>query len=586
MPEERHTTSERVDDLPLIVYWLLKMQVAEIIDAVLPKPHGNRQGLSYGQLAVLFLTYILTQYDHRMCSVEEWVRAHPQTLEEATGWAIGDKDATDDRLEDLLSALGAVGDLETCPPAARIEEQLGRHVIRAYALPTQLARIDTTSFSVYHSAGEGETESSLVQFGHSKEHRPDLRQFIEALGTLDPAGIPLVSATLSGNTADDGVYLPLWKRMAAQVGRPDFLLVGDCKLASLENRARLQREGGFYLCPLPMTGNWPQILRDWVGDQTVPPQPVFLDEADSEPIGEGFTVELGKLWTDPATGQRVCWMEQLFVFRSQALAHRELQALNRRLCRAEQALQRLANRPGDDRVKLEGKIEETLHRHTVAAFLEVTVNEKRWVEERLIGPGRPGPDRPRRQVEHRRLTVTLRRRPQAIGEAEALAGWRIYATNAGRQRLNLVGAIRHYRAQWQPERGFHRFKRGRLSALPLYLQDDARIRGLMLLLGIALRVLTLMEFVVRRSLQVQNEELAGLYDGNPRRATSRPTAEKLLSAFQGITLYRHHREAHIEEEITPLSPLQVRILELMEVAQTIYHAEPEPVPRWLIPPDP
>lgn len=125
MPEERHTTSERVDDLPLIVYWLGEMQVAEIIDAVLPKPHGNRQGLSYGQLAVLFLTYILTQYDHRMCSVEGWVRAHLQTLERATGWAIGDKEAPDDRLEDLLSALGVVGEGEASPPAACIEEHLG-----------------------------------------------------------------------------------------------------------------------------------------------------------------------------------------------------------------------------------------------------------------------------------------------------------------------------------------------------------------------------------------------------------------------------------------------------------------------------
>lgn len=410
-----------------------------------------------------------------------------------------------------------------------------------------------------------------MHFGHSKEHRSDLRQFIEALGTLDPAGIPLVTVTLPGNTADDGVYLPLWQRMVAQVGRSDFLLVGDSKLVSLENRAQLHQQGGFYLCPLPMTGHWPQVLRDWVLGQPVVPQPVFLDQADSEPIGEGFLLELGKLWTDPATGQRVCWLEQVFVFRSQALAHRERQALHQRLDRAGHALSKVARRPGDDRAKLEGKLEQILQGHRVAVLLEVTITEERWVEERLIGLGRPGPNRPRRQVEHRRLTVTFQRRAEAIQEAEALTGWRLYATNAPPKRLNLVGALCHSRAQWQPERGFHRFKRGRLSALPLYLQDDARIRGLMLLLGMGLRVLTLMEFVVRRTLQVHHKELAGLYDGNPRRATHRPTAEKLLSAFQGITLYRHHWGRHVEEEITPLSPLQRRILDLMEVPQTIYY---------------
>jgi hypothetical protein len=48
--------SERADDLPLIIHWLKQMEIASIIDQELPVPHGNRKGLSYGQLSVLFLT--------------------------------------------------------------------------------------------------------------------------------------------------------------------------------------------------------------------------------------------------------------------------------------------------------------------------------------------------------------------------------------------------------------------------------------------------------------------------------------------------------------------------------------------------
>ena len=47
---------ERVNGVPLIVHWLLKMHVSELIDA-LWQPHGHWQGLSYGQLAVLLLTF-------------------------------------------------------------------------------------------------------------------------------------------------------------------------------------------------------------------------------------------------------------------------------------------------------------------------------------------------------------------------------------------------------------------------------------------------------------------------------------------------------------------------------------------------
>jgi Domain of unknown function (DUF4277) len=111
------TTSERVDDLPLIVHWLKEMQIAEILDKRLMPAHQNRQGLSYGQLSVLFVAYVVTQADHRLNQVEAWVRAHHRALEAVTGWRIGAKDASDDRLADLLSVLGGSDDLSSIEDA-------------------------------------------------------------------------------------------------------------------------------------------------------------------------------------------------------------------------------------------------------------------------------------------------------------------------------------------------------------------------------------------------------------------------------------------------------------------------------------
>ena len=50
------TISERADDLPLIIHWLKEMDIASIIDRELASPHGNRKGLSYGQLSVLLIS--------------------------------------------------------------------------------------------------------------------------------------------------------------------------------------------------------------------------------------------------------------------------------------------------------------------------------------------------------------------------------------------------------------------------------------------------------------------------------------------------------------------------------------------------
>lgn len=112
-----------------------------------------------------------------------------------------------------------------------------------------------------------------------------------------------------------------------------------------------------------------------------------------------------------------------------------------------------------------------------------------------------------------------------------MAGWRLYVTNADGSQLSLPQAVMYYRDEWFLERGFHRFKRGSLPALPIYFQNTDRIAGLMFLLNLALRVFTLMEFVVKQALIETQQSLFGLYDGNPKRKTERPSAEKMLKAF-------------------------------------------------------
>lgn len=81
-----------------------------------------------------------------------------------------------------------------------------------------------------------------------------------------------------------------------------------------------------------------------------------------------------------------------------------------------------------------------------------------------------------------------------------------------------------------------RLKGRPLSLRPMSVQRDDHATGLMRLLSIALRVLTLLECVVRRQLKAAGATLAGLYAGNTKRETARPTAERLLEAFQEVTL--------------------------------------------------
>ena len=565
----QHTTSsERIDELPVLIYWLKQMRVDVIIDKVLGPAHGNWDGLSYGEVALVFIAHMVMRCTHFLSPVEAWAAQHLTSLSQALGKSVRVQDCTDDRLAVVLSKLGRVGE-EELRPGDTIEAELGQHVIRAYALPTETARIDLTTVSVHQQPAD---EEGLMRFGYSKDHRPDLRQFKALLGTLDPVGLPLATATLSGEQSDDPQYLPAWERLVATIGRADFLLVGDCKLASLANRARIHHGGGCYLTPLPLTGQTPMELQAWVLTPPEPPHAIRLpgQALDDPPVGQGFEVAVPCRWQDPDTHTEVTWTERRLVVQSATHAQAQRASLQARLGKAQAALRALTTKPARDRASLVTRAQAILTQYRVADSLGVSVRERVTCRTTYVGRGRPGPQRPPVSRAIPTWTRTVHRRPAAIALAERLAGWRVYVTNTPPQRLSVAGAVNCYRQQWQPEHGFQRLKGGLLAITPLFLRDADRIRGLLVLLGIALRVLTLTEFVARRDLAATGDTLPGLYAGNPKRTTAQPTAERLLSALTPITLYRHDTGTATWYEVTPLSPLQRRILRALGIPESVY----------------
>ena len=87
-------------------------------------------------------------------------------------------------------------------------------------------------------------------------------------------------------------------------------------------------------------------------------------------------------------------------------------------------------------------------------------------------------------------------------------------------------------------------------------------------------LLTLIEFVVRRALKREQAKLVGLHKENPKKATAKPTTERLLQAFANITLTIAQLPDRVMRHITPLTPLQVRTrsVELLGLSPDIYRA--------------
>lgn len=556
---------ERVDEIPIIFHKVKQMGIQERIDRFWPT-HGNWQGLSYGQLAVLFMIYVIHSMNHRLSGMEAWVTQHQYLLAQLTGWTVTPKDATDDRLGLLIEALGT--DLERL---LQYQIEQGASIVQAYALPTAVGRFDLTSFNVHHAVDQA-TQDGVLAFGHSKDRRPDLLQFKQSLGTLDPCGVPLLTMTLKGNSADDPHYFPAWQQMMETLGNRDFVFVGDCKMGALETRFNIAQSGGIYLCPLPMTGQVPEQLNAWLDSLPATPEAIYLPgkkEGEFRKIGEGF--EMPKVITGPDESGEIQWTERWFVVRSDRHAKKQQASFLNRLEKAEKAVKSAQPKAKESREEWETRLKNMIEEQGVSQFLTIRTQEKTWTVKRYLKPGRPTENTPCCYEVYSELSCTVERQVDAIKIHQQRMGWRIYVSNASSSQMTLQQSVQYYRDEYTVERGFHRFKDGSLPVLPLFVRIDERIKGLVFVLFMCLQVLTLIDFVARRELEKKGEKLAGLVPGNPKMATARPTAERLLDAFKGIHLLIEKRgDVVVGYLVEKLSPLQDKILNLLQLPKEIY----------------
>jgi len=213
-------TTERIDDFALLIEMMKQIDLPEMLDRHLPR-HWLQEGLSWGWVTTIWLAHILSQGDHRKLTVRDWVRQAHTTLEHVTGLSIRETDFTDDRLTIVLRLLSNAASW----PA--IEQELGQTIIRVYDLARGPVRLDATTISGYHAGGP----TSLFQFGESKD-APDLRQVKVMMGALDPLGLPLATDVVSGERADDGLYVPIIDRIVTTLATVGLLFVGDSKMSA------------------------------------------------------------------------------------------------------------------------------------------------------------------------------------------------------------------------------------------------------------------------------------------------------------------------------------------------------------------
>jgi transposase len=384
MKEELHITTERIDDFVVLLSLMQQMDLPGILDRQLPR-HWLQQGLSWGWTASIWLAHIVSQGDHRKLTVRDWVRQAHGTLEQITGLEIRETDFTDDRLTIVLRHLSDAARWQA------IEQELGQHLVRVYDLEEQPIRVDATTVSGYRDGGE----DSLWQFGHSKDD-PTLRQIKAMMATLDPLGLPLALEVVSGEQADDPLYIPLIDRVLTSLGRTGLLFVGDCKMSALATRAHLVAREQYYLTPLAQVGETAQQMPHWIetgvaqGDALTQ----VLSDDEQQVLAQGYEVSRA------CVCEGLTWQERVLVVRSHTYVETQRRHLEERLDNAQVALLALTPPVGrgkrqiTEEAALESAAEAVLAKHRVGGLLTYSFARESEQAVKFVGRGRGGANRP------------------------------------------------------------------------------------------------------------------------------------------------------------------------------------------------
>jgi transposase len=549
-----------VGALPILQQLLQRLHLEEILQRHLPPP--DRRSLVSVVRGLLLLVLNLLIAREPLYGLGDWARHYdPQQLGLSPEQVLA---LNDDRVGRCLTVF-----FHGNRPALLLF--LIQHVLREFAVSLAELHNDSTTVSfcgAYREANEeksrrGQTTPAIT-WGHSKDHRPDLKQLLCILTITEDGGVPIHYRTASGNVTDDRTHCATWDLLCQIAGRRDFLHVADCKLATMENMDYIASHGGRFVSVLPRTRKEDAAFRGQLFQGQVCWQPLWDKCDDQGVVVDRFTV------VAPAVvlpeGYRLWW------YHSSRKAELDLAARSGRLQRAEQKLRQLQGKLRSprarrrDRSKVEEAVAHILDYYDLTECITVQIVERQQETYHQRRRGRPG--RNTEYVKRVRSRLDL----EYTLDAEELARQRqtdgIFPLVTNDPQLAALAVLRAYKGQPQIEKRFEQLKTDFVVA-PVFLKDVGRIEALLGVYFLVLLVEALLERELRQAMQRQGIETLPLYpEGRPCR---RPTARRVIDLFESIQRHTLEQpEVEPTTQISELSPLQRTLLRVLGLPATTY----------------
>lgn len=509
--------------------------ISEKIDARISN-QDKRRVVSAGKAVVAMILNGLGFTNRRLYLTPQFFETKPvERLLDKEGLTSGD--LTDHTLGHTLDEIYDYG-------ASELFAQVAFEVAIEQKLLGNNNHLDTTSLTVhgeYDVTQKEGVEVIEITHGHSKDHRPDLKQVMLSLVVNGPSAVPLFMEPLKGNSSDKVSFHKTIKAVNAfkkQINvEKDFKWIADSALYTKDSL--LKTNDYTWLTRVPHTIKEAKTL------VMRPDEGIAWKEQDHGYKIAPFTSHYG--------GIQQRW---LLVFSEQAY-NREKKTLDTNLEKKDKALKMALWHLGNELYKCEKDALKVLKKigkkHPLHSVKGQTVEVKKYAK---AGKPKLGEEK---IVAGYKIVGSFERNGEEIANVLNSKGRFILATND----LDAITysdeqMLREYKEQQKVEGGFRFLKDPWFMVDSIFLKSPKRIEALMMVMTVCLLVYNIAQYKLRTALEEKNETLPNQL-GKP---VKNPTLRWVFQIMEGISIVRFYNNGFelIEEIIANLSDLRKNII--------------------------
>jgi len=559
-PNDLGLQSQVLGGLPIINAVTDRLGLPALLAATLPDGDARVKVSAAAAIRLVVTNLVLGR--EPLYGLGEWAARYDPALLGLTGEDVGV--LNDDRVGRALEALFDAD-------RASLLTAVVLRAISEFHIDTDQLHNDSTSISVHGVYSDavgtlrGAQPTPVITWGHSKDHRPDLKQLVWILTVSADGAVPLAYRLAAGNTVDDPTHVPTWDGLVGLLGRTDFLYVADSKLCSRKAMSHLDSRGGRFVTVMPRSRAEDGAFRKHLQTHA----PVWTEAARRPGKRSGDPEEIYSTTPAPvpsAEGYRIVWVH------STAKASHDAHTRAARIDAGVAAIEALdAKLTGPrsrfkTRVAVEQAATEALADAGADRWVSVTVAETTSKSYQQARPGRPGPNTSYREVASTRFTVSHDIRLEQIRYDAASDG--CFPLISNDRVLGDAEVLAAYRYQPNLERRHHLLKSVQ-DAAPVLLHNPARIEALFCCQFLALLISALIEREIRTGMHHSDLNKIRIYP--EFRNCTAPSTERILEIFGNLSRHQLHHDGVLVKTFHPeLTAQQEQVLELMNLAPSAY----------------